>query len=532
MPLVPKYIFFTGGVASSIGKGVAAASLGAVLEARKLHTTITKLDPYINVDPGTMNPNQHGEVFVTRDGAETDLDLGHYERYLSRHTSRRNNCTAGQIYDQVIRRERKGGYLGATVQVIPHITDEIKAFIYAAGAEVDVAIIEIGGTVGDIESLPFLEAIRQMRLELPHHDTCFVHMTLVPSVESAGEIKTKPTQHSVRALREIGIQADCLLCRSKMKLPASHREKIALFANLQTDQVYGVPDVDLIYKLPVMFAKMGIDDTVCRLLKQEAPSPDLSRWRDFSKMAELCTGEVTIGFSGKYDNPNESYKSLIEALVHAGIHSGTRVRIRHLDLVELAAGKLDSLSDCDAVLVPGAFGTRGMEGKLAVVRQARESGMPYLGICIGMQLALVEYARNKLNLEQANSSEFDTATPHPVVHLEKGQNHSGLGGTMRLGASACKLAAGSKLRGIYGRDLINERHRHRYEFNNEFRDQFEENGLVFSSWSEDGKYCEAIELKDHPFFIATQFHPEYESTPMDSHPLFKSFIAAAQAAHK
>lgn len=531
---VPKYIFFTGGVASSIGKGVAAAALGSVLKASQLRISIAKLDPYINVDPGTMNPIQHGEVFVTADGAETDLDLGHYERFLNHRTCRHNNCTSGQIYDTVIKRERAGDYLGATVQVIPHITDEIKQFIRTAGAgAVDVAIIEIGGTVGDIESLPFLEAIRQFRLELPRQDTCCVHMTLVPRVSAAGEFKTKPTQHSVRELRAIGIQPDCLLCRSEIELPAEHREKIALFANLHNDEVFGVPDVDIIYSLPIKFAQLGVNDVIARLLDLKPPAPNLSAWEVFARLAAAAHTEVTIGLVGKYGNPNESYKSLIEALIHAGYHTGYQVRFCHLDLDELAAGNgAASFDACDAVLVPGAFGSRGTAGKLAAIERARKNNKPFLGICIGMQLALIEYARNQLNLAAADSTEFAPATPHPVVRLEQEQNGNGLGGTMRLGASACKLLAGSRLHGIYAAELINERHRHRYEFNNEFRAAFEAEGMVFSAWSEDGKYCEAIELSDHPFFVATQFHPEYESSPMNGHPLFIKFITAAAAARQ
>ena len=525
-----KLIFFTGGVASSIGKGVASATLGAVLEARGLATTIVKLDPYINVDPGTMNPEQHGEVFVTADGAETDLDLGHYERFLSRRMTRYNNCTAGQIYDAVIKRERRGDYLGATVQVIPHITNEIKDFIHKAFGEVDVVIVEVGGTVGDIESLPFLEAIRQMRLELPAPTaSCFVHMTYLPQLSAAGELKTKPTQHSVRALREIGIQPDLLLCRCPGELPQNHQKKIALFANLHPETVFGVPDMETIYDLPAYFAERGIDAQVCAKLELKCPPPDLSRWRDFTTASRNCTKEVTIGFVGKYPNPNESYKSLMEALEHAGIHTGHRVRIVHLDLEELAAGETSLLDGCDAVLVPGAFGERGIAGKLAAIKMARELGKPYLGICIGMQLALVEYARNKLDLAEADSSEFNPQSPYPIIQLEASQanGNGAIGGTMRLGSSTCEVVDGSLLRSIYAKDRIEERHRHRYEFNNDFKDKFSASDMQFSAWSADGNYCEAIELKGHPWFIATQFHPEYESTPMASHPLFKSFVEAA-----
>ncbi len=525
-----KFIFFTGGVASSIGKGVAAATLGAVLEARGIRTTIAKLDPYLNVDPGTMNPHQHGEVFVTSDGAETDLDLGHYERFLNRRMRRSNNCTAGQVYETVISRERGGGYLGATVQVIPHITDEIKRFIRDAAGDAEVAIIEIGGTVGDIESLPFLEAVRQMRLELDAQDSCFVHMTLVPRVAAAGELKTKPTQHSVRELREIGIQPDLILCRGPDDLPESHRRKIALFSNLHADHVFSVPDVEMVYELPLHFARMGIDGVVCERLESGAAEPDLSKWEDLVDRSHRLDGEVRIGFVGKYDNPGQSYKSLMEAIEHAAIHTGVRAKAVHLDLDELEAGDFGALESCDAVLVPGAFGERGIKGKIAAIRRAREGSKPYLGICIGMQLAIVEYARNRLNLEGANSEEFNPETPHPVIRLERRQDsgNGSMGGTMRLGSDTCSVAEGTLLSSIYAKPEIEERHRHRYEFNNEYLKQFSDSGMVFSAWSHGSEYCEAVEISDHPWFVATQFHPEYESTPMRSHPLFKSFIEAAR----
>ncbi|MBF2735644.1 MAG: CTP synthase [Betaproteobacteria bacterium AqS2] len=522
-----KYIFFTGGVASSIGKGVAAAALGAVLEARGLTTTIIKLDPYINVDPGTMNPAQHGEVFVTHDGAETDLDLGHYERFLNRRMSRRNNCTAGQIYERVIRRERSGEFLGETVQVIPHITNEIIAFVEQHDEGHDVVIVEVGGTVGDIESQPFLEAIRQMRLRRGPGATLFAHMTLVPQVASAGELKTKPTQHSVRDLREIGIQPDLLLCRAADEVPASHRRKIALFANLSEERVFGIPDVDMIYRLPLDFAARGIDAAVCAQLGIETAAPDLSAWRRFRDDAGRRAAEVVVGFVGKYPNPNQSYRSLVEALDHAGIHTGRKVVIEHIDTEE-TADIAARVAACDAILVPGAFGARGVAGKLEAIRAAREQGKPFLGICLGMQLAIVEYAVNQLKLAGANSVEFDAATPHPVIRLEQEQEDGGaLGGTMRLGASKCRLAPRSKLHEIYGQDVIAERHRHRYEFNNEFKEGFAASDMKMSAWSDDERYCEAIELSGHPWFIATQFHPEYESNPHSSHPLFKSFIKAA-----
>ena len=523
-----KYIFFTGGVASSIGKGVAAAALGAVLEARQLKTTIIKLDPYINIDPGTMNPHQHGEVFVTHDGAETDLDLGHYERFLNRRMSRQNNCTAGQIYERVIRRERSGEFLGETVQVIPHITNEIIAFIEQHDEAHDVVIIEVGGTVGDIESLPFLEAIRQMRLRRGPEDSLFAHMTLVPQVASAGELKTKPTQHSVRELREIGIQPDMLLCRVTGTLPDEHRRKIALFSNLHEDKVFGIPDVGIIYEMPLEIAARGLDAAVCAQLGVGGTEPDLSVWQRFKEDAGKRSKKAVIGFVGKYANPNQSYRSLIEALEHAGIHTGRQVVIEHIDTEE-TNGIAARIEACDAIVVPGAFGDRGVAGKIEAIRIAREQGKPFLGICLGMQLALVEYAINQLNLAGANSVEFDADTPHPVVCLEKAQStDEGLGGTMRLGGSKCRIDPNSMLHEIYSQDVIDERHRHRYEFNNAFRDSFAQSNMQLSAWSDDERrYCEAIELHGHPWFIATQFHPEYESNPHNSHPLFKSFIQAA-----
>ena len=523
-----KFIFFTGGVASSIGKGVAAATLGAVLEARGLKTSIVKLDPYINVDPGTMSPHQHGEVFVTQDGAETDLDLGHYERFLNKRMSRLNNCTTGQIYDRVIKRERAGGYLGATVQVIPHITDEIKTFIKKAAQKFDIVIVEVGGTVGDIESLPFLEAIRQMRLDLPANSSFFVHMTLVPQVSAAGELKTKPTQHSVRELREIGIQPDVLLCRSPNLLPKSHLKKIALFANLHDEKVFSIPDVEIIYDLPLLFNQLGIDKAICNYLKIKAKKADLSAWKSFSKNAKATKKEVRIGLVGKYKNPNQSYRSLIEALEHAGIHTGNKVSIVSLDADEVLQNK-SKFNYINAILIPGAFGERGIDGKISAIKLARELKKPFLGICIGMQLAIVEFARNQLNIKDAHSAEFKPKTKNPVICLEKNQvqANGNYGGTMRLGSSACTIVNNSKLKSIYKKNIIHERHRHRYEFNNKYKKRFAKSQLQISAWSEDNKYCEAIELTDHPWFIATQFHPEYESNPMKSHPLFKSFIKAA-----
>lgn len=525
-----KFVFFTGGVVSSIGKGVTAASLSAVFKASGLSVAIAKLDPYINIDPGTMNPNQHGEVFVTEDGAETDLDLGHYERFLNCRMGRDNCCTAGQIYNTVIGRERAGDYLGATVQVIPHITDEIKKFISAVAKGADVAVIEVGGTVGDIESLPFLEAVRQMHLELPERSTCSVHVTLVPYIETAGELKTKPTQHSVRELREIGLNADVLLCRTASEeLSAQHIRKIALFANVAKDNVFGIPDVRRIYELPIMLADKGVDRKICQKLGLNPPRPDLASWYDLLGKERNFECNVRIGFVGKYSNPSESYKSLREALIHAGWHTGINVQMRDIDAESLENGGLGALDEVDSVLVPGAFGTRGSAGKMLAIGAARERGIPYLGICAGMQLAIVEFARNCARLPAADSTELDSSTPHPVIHLDSLRGGM-MGGTMRLGAETCELTPGTRLRGIYGRDSIAERHRHRYEFNLRYRALLETAGMVFSAWSNNGSYCEAVELPDHPWYVACQFHPEYGSTPMLSHPLFKSFVQAAAAA--
>ena len=527
---MPKYVFCSGGVVSSIGKGVAAAALGAVLEARGCKVTIAKLDPYINVDPGTMNPHQHGEVFVTADGAETDLDLGHYERFLNRDMSRRNNCTAGQIYDEVIRRERRGDYLGATVQVIPHITDQIKSFIAAAAADFDVAIIEIGGTVGDIESLPFLEAVRQMRLALPPADTASVHVTLVPYVDSAGEFKTKPTQHSVRELREIGIQADVLLCRiADRKLPKEYLNKIALFANLPAERVFPVPDVDSIYGLPIVMAEAGIDAQICKLLDLSLPEADLSAWHRVDERRRQARKQVAIGVVGKYANFTESYKSLVEAVSHAGWEVGANARIVYIDAEQVGSGNLEEVDGCAGIIVPGAFGTRGIDGKMAAISRVRQQGKPYLGICVGMQLAIIEHARNCAGIKDAASSESDPDAAEPVIVLESGQEGNGtLGGTMRLGDDEFTIVARTRLAQIYGSARTIERHRHRYEFNRSYQERLEESGLVFSAWSGGGNFCEAVELADHPWFVACQFHPEYRSSPMHPHPIFVDFVSACR----
>ena len=541
--MTTRYIFITGGVVSSLGKGIASASLGAILEARGLKVTLLKLDPYINVDPGTMSPFQHGEVFVTEDGAETDLDLGHYERFVRIRTGRRNNFTTGQIYESVIRKERRGDYLGGTVQVIPHITDEIKHSIRAGAEGADIALVEIGGTVGDIESLPFLEAIRQMGIELGHEHTLYIHLTLVPYIAAAGEIKTKPTQHSVKELRSIGIQPDVLLCRSTMPLPEGERRKIALFTNVEEKAVISAVDVDNIYKIPLWLHSQRLDEIVLRKLHIEAPPADLSDWKHVVNAMEFPEAEVTIGMVGKYVDLTESYKSLNEALTHAGIHTGTKVHIRYIDSEKLERSGLESLLDLDAILVPGGFGIRGVEGKVAAVRHARENGIPYLGICLGMQVAVIEFARNVAGLDGANSTEFDRATPHPVIALitewqdrdgriEHRSEGSDLGGTMRLGGQKCRIESGTLTHRVYGADVINERHRHRYEFNNHYLDRLVAAGLVISGRSLDGALVEMIELSGHPWFIGCQFHPEFTSTPRDGHPLFTGFVRAARRHHE
>ncbi len=533
-----KYVFVTGGVVSSLGKGIAAASLAAILETRGINITMLKLDPYINVDPGTMSPFQHGEVFVTEDGAETDLDLGHYERFAQAKMSKRNNFTTGQIYESVIRKERRGDYLGGTVQVIPHITDEIKLFIRRGAGDAEVAIVEIGGTVGDIESLPFLEAIRQMGIELGRDHVCYVHLTLVPYIASAGEIKTKPTQHSVKELREIGIQPDVLLCRADRPLPDDERRKIALFTNVVVDAVISAVDVDCIYKIPGMLHAQNLDEIVCRKLGLAPPPANLASWDKLIYALEHPQWEASIALVGKYVDLTESYKSLSEALIHAGIHTSARIKIHYIDSESIEKNGIACLSNMNAILVPGGFGKRGVEGKIKAIRYARENHVPYLGICLGMQLAVIEYARHVAGLAAAHSTEFDPDTPNPVIALitewqdrdgkvEHRDAKSDLGGTMRLGGQECNLAQGSIARRIYGEERIVERHRHRYEVNNHYLPRLVEAGLVVSGTSAQGDLCEMIELRDHPWFIGCQFHPEFTSTPRKGHPLFKEFIRAA-----
>ena len=535
---MPKYVFVSGGVVSSLGKGIAAASLAAILESRGIKVTLLKLDPYINVDPGTMSPFQHGEVFVTEDGAETDLDLGNYERFQSAKMRKNNNFTTGQIYDSVIKKERRGDYLGRTVQVIPHITDEIKAFIARGAGDAEVAIVEVGGTVGDIESLPFLEAVRQMRLELGEHDTCYIHLTLVPFIKGAGELKTKPTQHSVKELREIGIQPDALLCRSDRPIPEDQKKKIALFTNVQAKAVISVWDADSIYKVPWMLHQQMLDEIVCHKLSVLARPADLRVWKRLVDALEHPQHEVTVAMVGKYVDLVDSYKSLNEALVHAGIHTRSRVNIRYVDSESLEREGIGTLKGVDAVLVPGGFGKRGVEGKIKAIQYARENNVPYLGICLGMQLAVIEFARHVVGLMGANSTEFDRDTPHPVVALitewqdrdgciERRTEDSDLGGTMRLGTQRSILEPGSQAQRIYGADVINERHRHRYEANNRYLGRLKDKGLRVSGLTENKELCEIVELPAHPWFMGCQFHPEFTSSPRDGHPLFKSFIEAA-----
>ncbi len=535
-----KYVFVTGGVVSSLGKGIAAASLAAVLETRKIKVTMLKLDPYINVDPGTMSPFQHGEVFVTEDGAETDLDLGHYERFISTKMTRHNNFTTGQIYESVIRKERRGDYLGGTVQVIPHITDEIKRYIQAGVGDADVAIIEIGGTVGDIESLPFLEAIRQMATQLPGDDTCFIHLTLLPYIGSAGELKTKPTQHSVKELREIGIQPDVILCRSDREIPKEERRKIALFTNVKEQAVISAIDVDSIYKIPALLHEQMLDEIICHKLGILAKPADLSVWKKLVYALEHPAHAVTIALVGKYVDLTESYKSLSEALIHAGIHTCSRIHITYMDSEHIEKNGTDSLRGVHAILVPGGFGRRGVEGKILAIHYARTHRIPYLGICLGMQLAVVEYARNKTGMAGAHSTEFNPDTPYPVIGLitewrtkdgrvEKRDENSDIGGSMRLGGQECQLKKDSLAWRTYGADTITERHRHRYEVNSDYLPQLEQAGLCVSGLSMDEDLCEIIELSEteHPWFLGCQFHPEFTSTPRQGHPLFKSFIKAA-----
>ena len=539
-----KFIFITGGVISSLGKGIAAASTAAILESRGLKVTMLKLDPYINVDPGTMSPFQHGEVFVTDDGAETDLDLGHYERFIDATMTRRNNFTAGQVYESVIAKERRGDYLGRTVQVIPHITDEIKRKIHAGAEGFDVALVEVGGTVGDIESLPFMEAIRQMRSQLGRNNTFYIHLSFVPYIAAAGEIKTKPTQHSVKELRSIGIQPDMLICRMDRPLPDDEKRKIALFCNVEERAVMSCYDADSIYKIPQMLYEQGIDKIICEQLQLNVPDADLTLWQKIVYAQEHPKSSVKIAMVGKYVDLTESYKSLTEALKHAGIHTETAVEIQYIDSESIEKNGTGSLKDADAILVPGGFGSRGTEGKILAVQYARENNVPYLGICLGMQIAVIEYARHVAKMNNANSTEFNAATPYPVVGLveewldasgkvEKRNENTDLGGTMRLGSQACDLVSGSLAEKIYGRSQIKERHRHRYEVNNDLLPKLIDAGLVVGGFSAGQEHLvETIELPNHPWFFACQFHPEFTSTPKKGHPLFIAFIQAANARKK
>ena len=537
-----KYIFITGGVVSSLGKGIASASLASILETRGINVTLLKLDPYINVDPGTMSPFQHGEVFVTNDGAETDLDLGHYERFVRTQLGKKNNFTAGRVYENVIQRERRGDYLGATVQIIPHITDEIKKLTKEGAEDSEVALVEIGGTAGDIESLPFLEAIRQMSLELGRENTLFIHLTLLPFIKVAGELKTKPTQHSVKELRGIGIQPDILICRSEQQLEDQERKKIALFTNVPENSVFVSLDQDSIYKVPEDLHGQGLDDIVVSKLGLNCKPADLSEWKNVVSQLERPNHSVDIAMVGKYMDLTESYKSLSEALIHAGVHTQTKVNIHYFDSEEIEKNGADSLSKMSAILVPGGFGIRGIEGKIKAVQFARENNIPFLGICLGLQVAIIEYARHMANMKGANSTEFDDKTNYPVIGLitewqdengntQKRNSDSHLGGTMRLGGQECELINGSNAQKIYGANKVIERHRHRYEVNNKFISKIEEAGLFVSGRSNDGTLVEMIEIPDHPWFVACQFHPEFTSTPRDGHPLFEGFIKAAKEAH-
>ena len=538
-----KFVFVTGGVVSSLGKGIAASSLAAILASRGIRVTNLKLDPYINVDPGTMSPFQHGEVFVTEDGAETDLDLGHYERFVDVKLGKRNNFTTGQIYESVIRKERRGDYLGGTVQVIPHITDEIKSWIMMGAADAEVCVVEVGGTVGDIESLPFLEAIRQMGITLGRDNVCYIHLTLVPFIATAGEMKTKPTQHSVKELREIGIQPDIVMCRADRPLPDSDRRKIALFTNVAPEAVIPALDTDSIYKIPAALHAEGLDEIVCRKLSLSPKPADLSVWNKLVDALVHPEHEVHVAMVGKYVDLTESYKSLSEALIHAGIHTRSKVQIHYVDSEAIERDGIDALKGIDAILVPGGFGKRGVEGKIAAIRHARENKIPYLGICLGMQLAVIEYARHKAGLAEANSTEFDPGTPHPVVALvTEWQNRDGtvetrtaqsdLGGTMRLGAQPCEIVPGSLAHRIYAATSVAERHRHRYEVNNHYLPRLEAAGLVVGAWAKSalaGDLCEMVELADHPWFFGCQYHPEFKSNPRRGHPLFIAYINAALA---
>jgi CTP synthase len=533
-----RFIFVTGGVVSSLGKGIASASLAAILEARGLKVTMLKLDPYINVDPGTMSPFQHGEVFVTEDGAETDLDLGHYERFIDTKMSKRNNFTAGRVYEHVLRKERRGDYLGGTVQIIPHITDEIKRRVYRGSEGAEIALVEIGGTVGDIESQPFLEAIRQMKFELGSNRALFMHLTLVPYIATAGETKTKPTQHSVKELRSIGIQPDILVCRSEVAIEAPERSKIALFTNVEQRAVISLPDAESIYTIPSLLKSQGLDEIVTQRFGLDCKEADLTEWDAVAQAKLNPKREVTIAMVGKYMELLDAYKSLIEAISHAGIKSHTNVNTRYIDAEDIEMQGVSLLAGVDAILVPGGFGERGTEGKIKTVQYARENKIPYLGICLGMQVAVIEFARNVAGWNDANSSEFDANSKHCVVglitewtdeagHIEQRSEGSDLGGTMRLGAQQCRLQEGSLAHQCYQQDVITERHRHRYEVNNTFVEQLEAVGLKFSGRSMDGSLVEMVEIADHPWFVACQFHPEFTSTPRAGHGLFEGFVGAA-----
>jgi len=541
--MATNYIFVTGGVVSSLGKGIAAASLAAILEARGLNVTIMKLDPYINVDPGTMSPTQHGEVFVTQDGAETDLDLGHYERFIRTKMTKRNNFTTGKIYSEVLRKERRGDYLGATIQVIPHITNEIKARVIDGAAGHDVAIVEVGGTVGDIESLPFLEALRQLAVQVGRERTIFMHLTLVPYIPTAGEVKTKPTQHSVKELLSIGIQPDVLICRSDRMIPPNERAKIALFCNVPERAVISLKDVSSIYQIPALLKSQGLDDFICNRFHLTCPEADLSEWEQVLYQQANPTGEVPIGMVGKYTELPDAYKSVNEALKHAGLKNRLNVNIKYIDSQDVETKGVDILKGLDGILVPGGFGYRGVEGKILTAQYARENNIPYLGICLGMQVALIEFARNVAGMSHANSSEFDRTCEQPVVGLitewqdadgktEVRSDKSDLGGTMRLGAQKCHLVEGSLARKLYGAETIEERHRHRYEVNNVLLPQIEKAGLKVTGLSADKKLVEIIEVPNHPWFVACQFHPEFTSTPRDGHPLFEGFVKAAKENQK
>lgn len=540
-----KYIFITGGVVSSLGKGIAASAVGALLEARGLKVTIQKLDPYINVDPGTLSPFQHGEVFVTDDGAETDLDLGHYERFTSTRMTQNNNCTSGRIYNNVIQKERRGDYLGDTVQVVPHITDEIKGFIKAVSGDYDVVIVEIGGTIGDIESLPFLEAIRQFRYDAGKENVIYIHLTLVPFIPTSGELKSKPTQHSVKELRAIGIQPDILLCRTDRPLSDHFKKKIALHCNLDIDSVITAMDVDSIYEVPIALKEEGLDNLINNKLSLKAKEPDISKWQDVNEKLKNPENSVTIAIVGKYVGLKDSYKSLNEALIHGGIANNVRVDILYIDAEEIEKNGVERiLVDIDAILVPGGFGDRGIEGKIEAVRHAREKKVPFFGICLGLHCAVIEFARNVCGMEGANSTEFNKETPYPVIYLmsewydfraksvQKRDMSSDKGGTMRLGAYPCVLADDTIALNAYGKKEISERHRHRYEFNNKYKETFLKKGLMISGTSPDKELVETVEIKDHPWFFACQFHPEFKSRPLAPHPVFSSFIEAAYKGRK